>query len=296
MQLETRFNLIITICLIFGLSIAGVLFYQLQIKQAKDTLIHDASLMLAYGLAVRNYTSEEVGPVLEHHMEEKLIPQTIPSYAAHATINKVRKQFPNYNYRELALNPTNQADRGNAWEVGIIKTFREHPETKQLSGENASMDSLSYFLAEPIKITDDTCLFCHGDPAVAPETLRNLYGTSNGFGWKMNEIIGARIVTVPADVAFRMVNNSLVLMLASLACIFLLTHVVFIYIFRRYVTRPLERITNTTEDASLNKVTNLGHDMKSFGQILVLETAIKRLRRSLDKAILLIEKLSKWDG
>ena len=97
MQLETRFNLIITLCLILGLAISGVLFYQLQVKQTRDTLLHDASLMLAYGLAIRNYTSEEVGPILQHHMEEKLIPQTVPSYAAHTTIAKLREQFPEYN-------------------------------------------------------------------------------------------------------------------------------------------------------------------------------------------------------
>jgi len=288
-QLETRFNLIITICLILGLSVSGVLFYQVQIKQARDTLIHDAALMLAYGLAVRDYTSNEVGPALEHHLAEKMIPQTVPSYAAHTTIAKVREQFPEYNYREVALNPTNQADRGNAWEVGLIQTFREQPETEELSGEHVGTNSLHYFLAKPIRITDDVCLSCHGDPAVAPAPLRNRYGTGHGFGWTMNEVVGARIVTVPAYVAFRMVNNSLLLMLASLTCIFLLTHVVFIYIFRRYVTRPLELLTKSTEDASLNKVTNLEHNMKSSGQILVLETAIKRLRRSLNKAITMIK-------
>lgn len=291
MKLETRFNLIITTCLIFGLSISGVLFYQLQIRQAEDTLLHDASLMLGYGQAVRNYTIEEVMPALKHHMaDEKFLPQVVPSYAAHTTINKLRDQFPEYTYREVALNPTNQADRGNAWEVGIIQTFRDYPDLQQLSGKNAVRDSLNYYLARPIRITDGACLSCHGDSGAAPENMKKIYGANHGFGWKMDEIVGARIVTVPADLAFRMANNNLVLMLVSLSCIFLLTHAVFNFIFRRYVTRPLEVITSTTEDASLNKSTILERNIKSVGQILVLETAIRRLRRSLDKAIDLIEK------
>ena len=106
----------------------------------------------------------------------------------------------------------------------------------------------------------------------------------------MDEVVGARIVTVPADAALRMANNNLVLMLVSLSCIFLLTQVVFNYIFRRYVTRPLEIIISTTEDASLNKTTILEQNIKSVGQIHILEAAIKRLRRSLDKAIEIIEK------
>lgn len=291
MKLETRFNLIITSCLILGLSISGVLFYQIQVRQAEDTLFHDASLMLGYGQAVRNYTIKEILPALKHHMaDEEFIPQVVPSYAAHTTISKLRDQFPEYTYREVALNPTNQADRGNAWEVGIIQTFRDSPDVKQLSGKSKAKDSLNYYLAKPIRITDSTCLSCHGDPTAAPENMIRIYGANNGFGWKMDEVVGARVVTVPADVAFRTANNNLVLMLLSLSCIFLLTHAVFNYIFRRYVTRPLQVIASTTEAASLNKSTFLEYNIKSVGQILVLETAIKRLRRSLDKAIEMIEK------
>jgi len=65
------------------------------------------------------------------------------------------------------------------------------------------------------------------DPELTPAaaaTMKEIYGSHNGFGWKLNEIIGARIVTVPANIVFQMANNNLVVMLASLACIFLLTH------------------------------------------------------------------------
>lgn len=291
MKLETRFNLIITSCLIVGLSITGILFYQIQIRQAEDTLFHDASLFLGYGQSVRNYTIEEITPALKQRMDDdRFLPQVVPSYAAHTTINKLRDQFPEYSYREVALNPTNTADRGNAWEVGIIQTFRNSPEQEQLSGKNKDKDSLHYYLAMPIRITDGACLTCHSDPAAAPENMKKIYGASNGFGWQMGEIIGARIVTVPAAVAFRQANNNLVLMLVSLFCIFLLTHAVFNYIFRRYITRPLEAITSATEDASLNRNTTRESNIKPVGQILALETAITRLRRSLDKAIEMLEK------
>jgi len=290
MKLETRFNLIITICLLIGLSISGIVFYNLTIKQAEEALIHDASLMLEYGQAVRNYTIEEIGPALEHHAADAFFPQTVPSYAAHTTIKKLRNQFPEYTYREVALNPTNPADRGNGWEVTLIQTFRDNPNQEQLSGKHQGLTSLHYFLAKPIKITDSACLRCHSSPEIAPENMLKIYGGSNGFGWNMNETIGARIVTVPAEVAFRMVNNSLAFMLTALASIFLLTQAVFHFTFRRYVTRPLERLTESTERASLNKATSDDDNEKFIGQISLLQTAIRRLRRSLNKALLIIEK------
>jgi protein-histidine pros-kinase len=246
--------------------------------------------MLEYGQAVRNYTIEEITPELEHHSEDKFIPQTVPSYAAHTTIGKLRQYFPEYTYREVALNPTNQADRGNAWEVGVIQAFRDNPDRKQSSGKHTAEDSLHYYLAKPITITDPACLRCHGDPSIAPANMVRIYGSGNGFGWKMNETVGARIVTVPAGLTFQTARNNLISMLASLACIFLLTYVVFNYMFRRYVTRPLEAVTQATEDASLDRApANTGTE-QYVGQIMTLEKAIGRLQRSLKKAISMIEK------
>jgi hypothetical protein len=33
-----------------------------------------------------------------------------------------------------------------------------------------------------------------------------LYGTANGFGWKMDEVIGAQIVSVPMSLPLKMAN------------------------------------------------------------------------------------------
>jgi hypothetical protein len=290
MRLETRLNLIVTACLLLGLSVSGAVYYKLQVTQAEDALLHDASLMLAYGQAVRSYTIEEVGPALAHHSADTFFPQTVPSYAAHTTIEKLRARFPEYSYREVALNPTNSSDRGNGWEVGIVQTFRDFPDKEQLSGQHAGGTTLNYFLAQPIRITDDACLACHSDPELAPKPMIRIYGASNGFGWKLNEVVGARIVTVPAHIALRTVNNSLAYMLVSLSCIFLLTQVVFHFVFRRYVTRPLELITESTELASLNKAAPEDVDAKLVGQMSSLQAAIRRLRRSLTKALSMIDK------
>ena len=35
-----------------------------------------------------------------------------------------------------------------------------------------------------------------------------LYGTANGFGWKMDEIIGAQIVSVPMSLPLSMANET----------------------------------------------------------------------------------------
>ncbi len=67
---------------------------------------------------------------------------------------------------------------------------------REFVGERATPMGESLFLAKPIR-TDAACMQCHSVPSVAPSSVIARYGTSNGFGWQPNEVIGARIVSVP---------------------------------------------------------------------------------------------------
>jgi hypothetical protein len=53
----------------------------------------------------------------------------------------------------------------------------------------------------PIRISNEACLACHSVPDAAPKMLIDTYGTDNGFGWKLNEVIAAQVVSVPMSVA-----------------------------------------------------------------------------------------------
>ena len=46
------------------------------------------------------------------------------------------------------------------------------------------------------------------------------YGEANGFGWQLNETIGAQIVTVPMDVAIERANKTFRLFLILLGGLF----------------------------------------------------------------------------
>ena len=63
-----------------------------------------------------------------------------------------------------------------------------------------------------------SCLECHSTADKAPVEMIKLYGSANGFGWKMNDIIGAQIVSVPMAVPVLLAENvfrTLVLWLAG---------------------------------------------------------------------------------
>jgi hypothetical protein len=62
----------------------------------------------------------------------------------------------------------------------------------------------SLYYSAPIRVDSQSCLFCHASAEDAPREMTKMYGKNNGFGWKLNDIIGAQIVSVPA----RLVNES----------------------------------------------------------------------------------------
>ena len=67
-------------------------------------------------------------------------------------------------------------------------------------GERDTPAGRSLYLSRPIQIKNKACLDCHSTVDAAPKTMLDLYGNANGFGWKMEEVIGAQIVSVPMTV------------------------------------------------------------------------------------------------
>ena len=76
-------------------------------------------------------------------------------------------------------------------------------------------------LSRPIRVTDQSCLACHSTPAAAPPTMVDLYGTANGFGWKLGETVGAQIVSVPMRVPLDRARNTFIVVMGGLAAVFI---------------------------------------------------------------------------
>ena len=144
--------------------------------------------MVASAKAVRDYTADDLSPLLQQNPRHKVkfLAETVPFYAATTTFNRLRKSYPEFAYKEATLNPTNPEDRATDWEADVIRDLRDHPDQHEVVGERETPTGRSLFLAHPIK-TDASCLECHSIPSAAPHAMVATYGTANGFGWKLNK-------------------------------------------------------------------------------------------------------------
>jgi hypothetical protein len=128
----------------------------------------------------------------------EFFPQSIPFYASTEIFNYFRGQYPDYSYKEAALNPTNPRDRTVDWEADVVNIFRNDPARTEVTGHRDTPDGASLYFCAPIRVDDASCLTCHSTPETAPVEMVKNYGTANGFGWKLNDVIGAQIVSIPA--------------------------------------------------------------------------------------------------
>jgi hypothetical protein len=136
--------------------------------------------------------------------EREFAAQSIPFYAATEAFNYFRKRYPDYSYKEAALNPTNPRDRTVEWEADIVNIFNKTPLKTDLVGYRETPEGPSLYYSAPIRVDSQSCLSCHSTAEDAPREMTKIYGKDNGFGWKINDIIGAQIVSVPA----RLVNEA----------------------------------------------------------------------------------------
>lgn len=168
-------------------------------RTALEETHQTARLIVAAAQATFDYTVEQIKPVLEAKYD--FLAQSISSYAATETIGRLGPAFNNFRYHVAALNPTNPRDLADPWEASAIRTLAIEADRSEVMELRDIGGSRFEYIAIPIRITNEGCLACHSKPEAAPKLMTDTYGNSNGFGWHMNEVIAAQVVSVPVAVA-----------------------------------------------------------------------------------------------
>jgi methyl-accepting chemotaxis protein len=238
--------------------------------------------------SVRTYTVDQIRPHLIKQLDEVFLPQTVPAFAATETINTLRKKYTEYSYKEATLNPTNPRDRTLDWEADIVNRFRDHTELKEIVNERQSTYGRSLFIAKPIQITNPACLQCHNTAAEAPPTMVKIYGDSNGFGWKFNDIVGAQLVTVPMTVPLQKADRAFTTFMGSLAAVFVAVFVVLNIMLSWLIVRPIRKMSESADKISTGDFGEPEFKEKGGDEVAVLGSSFNRMRRSLEKAMQMI--------
>jgi len=292
MGLATKFNLILLPILALGFAALSYTTHSTLQDNARGDVLARAGLMMDGAAAVRSYTVEEIRPLLQLQMKRGFLPQTVPAYAATQAFLKLQEHNPDYSYKEATLNPTNPRDRAVDWEADVISLFHNHPELPEFTGERDTPSGRSQFLARPIRITNEKCLVCHSVPEAAPETMIERYGTANGFGWKMNEVVGAQIVSVPMGVSIHQAEATFRSFMMTISVVFaaiVLLLNLFLYLL---VIRPIRRMSKAAEQVSMGDLGAPDFHASGRDELSVLAASFDRMRRSVENAMQMIDEKS----
>jgi protein-histidine pros-kinase len=289
MGLRLKFNLVMLLVFAVGLGVTGYLSYELLHRNARDEVLRNAGVMMEAALSMRGYTVGKVRPLLPYD-PDKFLPESVPAFAATEIMGLLRKKYPDYSYKEAALNPTNPRNRAVDWEADILNAFRSGRAGGEISGERDTPTGRSLYLARPLQIRDQACLSCHTDPDMAPVSMVRLYGPNNGFGWKLNEVVATQIVSVPMDLPIRNANRAFVTFMSSLAVVFTVLFVLLNAMLTLFIVQPITQLSHTAEAISKGRLDVPDFADKGRDEVSHLGQAFNRMRRSLEKAIALIDK------
>lgn len=290
MKLALKFNLVFLLIFAAGLAVVGYISRELLLRNAREEIIQHARIMMEAALAVRAYTNTQIKPLLDTQLKYTFLPQSVPAYSATEYFNELRKRYPDYSYKEATLNPTNPRNRATDWETDVVSRFRQDPATPEMVGERSTPNGAALYLARPLQIKSEACLFCHSTVDAAPKTMLDRYGSANGFGWKLNEVVGAQIVAVPMSVPVARANETFKVFMASLAGVFGLIFVAMNVMLYTVVVRPVSRLANIADQVSLGKLEAPDFVVKGKDEIAKLSDSFNRMRKSLVHAMNMLEE------
>ncbi|ANH70340.1 signal protein [Mitsuaria sp. 7] len=288
LSLLAKFNLIFLAVFLVGLTATGVLARRWLQDGAQEQVADRARLLMHSAGAVNQYTADHIRPLLEGQLRERFVPEAVPAFSAHEVLATLSKAYEDYSYKAAMLNPTNPRNRAVSWEEDVISQFARRPALTEFIGRRETPGGEALYIARPIRISNAACLGCHASPQTAPATLVARYGPSNGFGWRLNETLGAEVVSVPMTLPLKQASQTFWLVMGALTAAFLAMGAALNLMLWRLVIRPVTRLARIADRVSLGEDAP-PFDARSSDEIGVLTVSFGRMRRSLDQAMAMLE-------
>jgi HAMP domain-containing protein len=289
MKLLVKFNLIYILVMAVGVGVSSYITRNLLVRNAQEEVLNNARLLVDKANAVRGYTSGQIAKLLETQMKYEFLPQSVPSYSAVEVLSTLLKKYPDYFYKEATLNPTNPRDRAAGWEVDVVNQFRANAELAEVVGQRDTPTGASLYLARPLRITNPACLQCHSSVDAAPKTMVDKYGPANGFGWNLNEVIGAQVVSVPLAVPLLRAEQSFTVFIGSLVGVFVVVGIMLNLMIWLVVVRPVTLLSELANRVSQGDLSAPEFPAGGGDEIGVLSQSFNRMRTSVVQAMKMLE-------
>ena len=292
-KLSKKFNILLLTVFLATVLFSGIAFSALLNQNTEQQVTQRATLLMQTMLSVRQYTLTQVNPELAPRLETEteFLPQTVPGYSAREVFEDLRKnpEYAEFFYKEATLDPTNLRDRADKFETVLVEQFQNNTQLKELTGYRPTPAGNLFFIARPIAIAKQSCLRCHSTPEAAPKSQLTTYGRTNGFGWKLNQIVGAQIISIPASDVIDNTRKDFFLLMGIVTSALAIVMLLINFLLMQTIIRPLNQIAKVANDVSMGNM-DADFEQISSDEIGKLAIAFNRMKTSLVMAMDLLAK------
>jgi HAMP domain-containing protein len=293
LKIGTKVNLFLILVFIISILMTSAALSNLLQHRAQNEVTSKALILMRTMNSVRQYTQDRVNPLLESRLETEaqFIPETVPAFSAIKIFDKFRddEEYKNFIYREATLNPTNLRDKADSFETKIVERFRHNQKLKEITGFRSLPQGEVFYIARPLAIRQQSCLKCHSTVENAPKSLLTSYGTKHGFGWQLNEIVAAQIISVPSEEIFEDAAHSWSFIMGLLIAIFAIVIFLLNFLIKKAIIQRIRKMEKIAQQVSIGDM-SADFEEKSNDEIGGLAVAFNRMKSSLEIALKLLQK------
>lgn len=277
-----KFNLVLISFYLLSILIAAPMVYLVTERQVNAQAKQELTMLVDMVKSIQSYIAKHMRPFL---IEKGLFHS--PGFSGIVATSLIAEQFkelqPGYYIKNASDNPLNQQNLPQPFENQLLTKFREN-RSLDSAIETGVLNGKPMLVSAAPKLSAKGCMRCHGDPAKAPEQITEQYGTTTGYNYKLEDVVGVSVVGVPlGDVQALAMERSLIVV-GTLTALFTVIFIAINIMVKNSLVKPMLQAAQTAQEIAEGKVDH-PVEVTRNDEIGDLTHAIELLRRSFVAAL-----------
>lgn len=290
--ISKRFSLILLIIFLITLPAMTTVMYYFFRENAIREVAEKALLTMNSMESVRKYVGKELRPAVSKDQQGKFLLEGMSGfYILRKVAYNLQEVQPYYRYKQASANPLAAENKADSFEEKLLMKFQENIAIKELTGLKTEGRVPLYYIARPVLADRPECMNCHSTVEAAPREQVERYGTTSGYNYVMNSVVGSNIIYVPASVPINIATRSTIMVAIVFSMLFFLLFIVINVLIRKSIIRPIENFVKVADQVSKSKFDNK-FEVDTEDELKTLADSFTRLKTSI---VMMMDMMKKKD-
>jgi HAMP domain-containing protein len=290
--ISKRFSLILLIIFLITLPAMTTVMYYFFRENAIREISEKALLTMNSMESVRKYVGKELRPAVSKDQQGKFLLEGMSGfYILRKVAYNLQEVQPYYRYKQASANPLAQENKADPFEETLLMKFQENTGVKELTGLRTDGRVPLYYIARSVVADRPECMNCHSTVETAPKEQVERYGTTSGYNYVMNSVVGSNIIYVPASVPINIATRSTIMVAIVFSMLFLMLFIVINVLIKKSIIRPIENFVKVADQVSKSKFDNK-FEVDTEDELKTLADSFTRLKTSI---VMMMDMMKKKD-